>query len=101
VDLNEATKEVLTDLEIRVEQTQAAVEVDPLPTIDADPTQIRQLLQNLIGNALKFQPPNSKPTVKITANILSERPVVNGTQLIGLKHPAPKKWRRNRKLLVS
>jgi len=35
VDLNEATKEVLTDLEIRVEQTQAAVEVDPLPTIDA------------------------------------------------------------------
>ena len=76
---------MLTDLEFRVEQTQAVVEVGPLPMIDADPTQMRQLLQNLIGNALKFQAPNSKPAVKITANILSERPAVNGAQVMTAK----------------
>ena len=70
VDLALVTKEVLTDLEVRIEQTKAKVEVGPLPTIEADPLQMRQLLQNLIGNALKFQPPNAQPVVKINAQIL-------------------------------
>ena len=47
VDLGVVTKEVLTDLEVRIEQTKAYVEVGELPTIEADPLQMRQLLQNL------------------------------------------------------
>jgi len=70
VDLTVVTKEVLTDLEVRIEQTKAKIEVGDLPTIDADPLQMRQLLQNLIGNALKFQPPNAQPIVKISAQVL-------------------------------
>jgi light-regulated signal transduction histidine kinase (bacteriophytochrome) len=70
VDLGAITKEVLTDLEVRIEQTKAKVEVGPLPTIDADPLQMRQLLQNLVGNALKFQPPNSEPVIKIQAQTI-------------------------------
>jgi light-regulated signal transduction histidine kinase (bacteriophytochrome) len=70
VDLGVVTKEVLTDLEVRIEQTKAKIEVGNLPTIDADPLQMRQLLQNLIGNALKFQPPNAQPVVKIDAQIV-------------------------------
>jgi light-regulated signal transduction histidine kinase (bacteriophytochrome) len=70
VDLAAVTKEVLTDLEVRIEQTKAQVEVGELPTIEADPLQMRQLLQNLIGNALKFQPPGHQPVVKIQAKIL-------------------------------
>jgi len=70
VDLGAMTKEVLTDLEVRIEQTKAKVEVGTLPTIDADPLQMRQLLQNLIGNALKFQAPNAQPFVKIEAQIV-------------------------------
>ena len=70
VDLGVVTKEVLTDLEVRIEQTKAYVEVGELPTIEADPLQMRQLLQNLIGNALKFQPPNAQPIVKITAQVI-------------------------------
>jgi PAS domain S-box-containing protein len=71
VDLAAVTKEVLGDLEVRMENTGARVEVEELPTIEADPMQMRQLLLNLIGNALKFQPPGGTPVVKIFARSLS------------------------------
>ncbi len=70
VDLNQVTEGVISDLQIRIEETGARVEFDGLPTIDADPTQMRQLLQNLIGNALKFQEPDVQPVVRITAEII-------------------------------
>jgi PAS domain S-box-containing protein len=70
VDLGAVTREVLGDLEVRIERTKARVEVGALPTIDADPLQMRQLLQNLIGNALKFQPPDQQPVVTISAEII-------------------------------
>jgi PAS domain S-box-containing protein len=69
VDLTAVTREVLGDLEVRIEKNQARVEVSDLPTIDADPTQIRQLIQNLVSNALKFQPPNAQPWVSIDASL--------------------------------
>ncbi len=64
MDLAVLTKEVLGDLEVRIEKSGARVEVEKMPTIDADPLQMRQLLLNLIGNALKFQPPGAIPVVK-------------------------------------
>ena len=67
VNLTQVTREVLSDLEVRIEQTKAHIDVGQLPTIQADPMQMRQLLQNLIGNALKFQPPDGKPQIKIDA----------------------------------
>jgi len=72
VNLGAVTKEVLTDLEVRIEQTKAKVEIGELPTIEADPMQMRQLVQNLIGNGLKFQAPNSQPVVKVHAKIVTK-----------------------------
>ena len=39
--------------------------MEPLPVIEADPLQMRQLLQNLIGNALKFHRPGQPPMIKV------------------------------------
>ena len=58
-------KEVLSDLEIRIEETRARVEVCRLPVIDADALQMRQLLQNLLSNALKFHRQGEPPRIKI------------------------------------
>jgi signal transduction histidine kinase len=41
------------------------VEIGALPTVEADPVQMRQLLQNLIGNALKFRKPGESPVVRV------------------------------------
>lgn len=66
VDLGLTLKEVLSDLEARTRDTKGRIEVCDLPTIDADPMQIRQLLQNLISNALKFHLPGVAPIIKIS-----------------------------------
>jgi PAS domain S-box-containing protein len=70
VDLHQVVRGVLSDLEVRIEQKKASIEIGELPTIDGDPLQMRQLLQNLIGNALKFQSPGGQPVVRINARIL-------------------------------
>jgi PAS domain S-box-containing protein len=77
VNLSSVAGEVLSDLEVRIEKTGARMEVGDLPTIDADPTQMRQLLLNLVGNSLKFQPPGATPVVKIQARIFERAPMAD------------------------
>lgn len=73
VDLNKIVHDVLIDLETRIEQVGGKVEVGSLPMIEAEPFQMRQLFQNLIGNALKFHRPDEKPIVKIQGTILEDK----------------------------
>ena len=75
VDLEAVTREVLGDLEHRIERTKATVQVGKLPMIDADPLQMRQLLQNLIGNALKFHAAGAVPVVKIDAQLVTREQI--------------------------
>jgi signal transduction histidine kinase len=65
VDLSDLVGEVISDLEVRISKTGGEVHVGVLPVVSADPTQMRQLFQNLIGNALKFHKPGEKPVVQV------------------------------------
>lgn len=68
-DLGEIVKQVLSDLEIAVDEAGAKVEVGELPTIAADPLQMRQLFQNLIANAIKFRKPGEPPEVVVSGRV--------------------------------
>jgi PAS domain S-box-containing protein len=67
VNLAEAAGEVVGDLETRIEQVNGRVEIGDLPVVESEPLLIRQLLQNLIGNALKFRRPETPPVVTLSA----------------------------------
>ncbi len=64
---------VLLDLEVAIEQKNAEVEVGWLPVIEADALQMRQLFQNLISNALKFNRAATRPWVSISGRILDSQ----------------------------
>ena len=66
IDLNKVVSEVVIDLEWRIEELEGTVEVKNLPVINADATHMRQIFQNLIGNALKFHRPDVPPVVKVS-----------------------------------
>jgi two-component system CheB/CheR fusion protein len=68
-DLNRVINEVIADLELSIEEKQAIVDVEELPMIDAVPGQVRQALQNLISNALKFSNTEKRPHIIIRSEI--------------------------------
>lgn len=72
VDLKEVVDGILDDLDIRIQETGAQIDVASLSVIDAEPMQIRQLFQNLISNALKFCQPDQPLCITIDGQPLSE-----------------------------
>ncbi|NBC18759.1 MAG: PAS domain S-box protein [Bacteroidetes bacterium] len=78
VDLNQIAAEVISDLEVRISEVEGSIEVGELPAIEADPTQMRQLLQNLIGNAFKFRRPGVRPVVEVDAERVRGADVLGG-----------------------
>lgn len=72
LSLDKVLTEVLDDLDEMISSTNAHVSSDLLPEIEADSTQMHQLLQNLIGNAIKFVDEGSRPEVRITSRVLDD-----------------------------
>lgn len=70
IDLNEILARVVSDLEVRIEQTRGTVTVDALPSIEADETQMYQLFQNLISNSLKFTFADRPPVVHVKSEVI-------------------------------
>jgi signal transduction histidine kinase len=73
VDLTKIMRETVSDMEVCIQEVGGKVHLDPLPTIEADPVQMRQLLQNLIGNALKFHRNGEPPVVQVHAVLLQDQ----------------------------
>ncbi|GEM_PF-589463 len=70
VDLQKVVLGVLSDLELRIKESGAEVQVEELCRLKADPLQMRQLFQNLIANALKYCRPDLPPRVRISCERL-------------------------------
>ncbi len=87
-DLDAVAKGVLSDLEVAIERSAATVELFDLPTIAVDPSQFRQLTQNLIGNALKFRRPDVVTYVSMRARRLND----DEAAPYELVHPCPEGW---------
>ena len=69
VDLNLLLADIMDDLQIAIEEKSARIHhPDQLPTIQADASQIKQLLQNLISNALKFVAEGTSPVIQLSCN---------------------------------
>jgi light-regulated signal transduction histidine kinase (bacteriophytochrome) len=66
VDLELKLQRALGNLEEQLRETGAVVEHDPLPTVPGDSPLLSALLQNLIGNAVKYRHPDRVPRVRIT-----------------------------------
>jgi signal transduction histidine kinase len=70
VDLSTVARGVLSDLEMRIQDSGGRVDIGELPTVSADPLQMRQLFQNMISNALKFHKKDQLPVVKVSAELI-------------------------------
>ncbi|MGH2896463.1 MAG: sensor histidine kinase [Solirubrobacteraceae bacterium] len=70
VNLGHVISQVLVDLEVSIDEAGAHVMVGLMPTIEADPLQMRQLFQNLLGNALKFRRPDVIPELRVEAKVI-------------------------------
>ncbi len=68
-NFNVIAAEVVSDLQIQIEESDGRVDVGDLPVIEADAMQMRQLLQNLISNALKFSRKDVPPVVTVSGRL--------------------------------
>jgi signal transduction histidine kinase len=74
IDLGDVAREVVGDLEARINELGAQVEIGELPTVPGDRAQMSQLLQNLISNALKFHREGVPPVVRVRAQVVPAQP---------------------------
>jgi len=66
VDLSQIVTGVLEDLHGAIEESGAILSVGPLPVVSADPSQMSQMFQNLISNAIKYHKPGERPDISIS-----------------------------------
>jgi signal transduction histidine kinase len=72
IDLSKVASYVISDLEPSIEKYKGIIEIDDLPTIQADGSQMYQLFQNLIANSLKFHKVDQIPHIKISTKIIEK-----------------------------
>ncbi|TCJ18667.1 PAS domain-containing protein [Flaviaesturariibacter flavus] len=65
LSLGTIVQQALQDLEAAIIESDALVRVDALPEIQGDERQLRQLFQNLLGNALKYRMPGRRPEISV------------------------------------
>jgi len=72
-DLNEVIGEVISDFDYLIEEKNAIINLEHLPTLNGIPSQLRQIFQNLIGNSLKFSKPGVPPEINVKSEIIEDK----------------------------
>ncbi|WP_435579712.1 PAS domain-containing sensor histidine kinase [Gilvibacter sp.] len=68
VNFKDLIDDVLSDLKLKIDQTQAKIDVSKMPQFKGHPAELHSLFLNLIGNAIKFTDKRAQPEIKITAH---------------------------------
>ncbi|SFD85088.1 His Kinase A (phospho-acceptor) domain-containing protein [Chitinophaga sp. CF118] len=84
VDVNVIISEILSDLELSILDTGAVITVEEIPVLEAIPGQLRQALQNIISNALKFTRPDVTPTIHVKGERIAQKAINSFTAADGL-----------------
>jgi signal transduction histidine kinase len=69
IDLKVVLKEVTADLEVLINKSKAKIHFSSLPTIEGNPSQIRQLFQSFLSNAIKFHEVGKPPKIEIKSRL--------------------------------
>jgi signal transduction histidine kinase len=72
-NLNSVLRGVMSDQELRIEETTTILNIGDLPEIEAVPAEMKQLFNNLIGNALKFRKKDVQPEININCRKLTHK----------------------------
>ncbi len=67
--------DAISDLELAIEEKNAIIKIEELPSIECIPGQIRQMFQNILSNALKFSREDIQPEIHVSATFQNERSV--------------------------
>ncbi len=71
IDLNQLFTEVKADLELKVDESSAVIDIQNLPKIEGYPSQLRQLFNNLLSNAIKFKKHDQPPFIAVSSEELT------------------------------
>lgn len=72
LNLKVVLDDVLSDLEISINESGGKINIDSLPNVEADKTQIHQLFQNLLSNSLKFRKKGRSPNIDIKSKVINK-----------------------------
>ncbi len=77
VDLNKLVADIKMELRESIDEKHAVIECESLPTLNIITFQFRQLITNLLSNALKFSKPDQPPHVRITTEVVKGNQIAN------------------------
>lgn len=72
-DINSVVNDILADMEMLITEKNATVQVATLPALEVNRSQIRQVFQNIVSNALKFSREAATPVIDIKAWLVKEK----------------------------
>ncbi|MCC7245111.1 MAG: PAS domain-containing protein [Saprospiraceae bacterium] len=77
VDLGKILTEVMLDVDLKIHEKSAQIHVGEMPVIEGIPTQLQQLFQNILLNALKFSKSDIAPEIEVRSSLMDARQMQN------------------------